>query len=319
MSATTTTDEVLHGIDLGGRRALVTGAAAGLGRETARALAAHGAAVTLAGRDAARMAAVAAEIAAETGNSGVDALELDLASFASVRAAAARYAATHPRLELLVNNAGVMACPLAHTAEGHEMQFGVCHLGHFLFTCLLVPRLLDGAPARIVNLSSAGHKLSPVHFDDVDFHRRPYDKWQAYGQAKTANILFSVALQARLGARGVCANAVHPGAIAETRLGRHLVPEDYALLRTRSSGGAGFRFKSLAAGAATTVWAAVAPELAGRGGLYLEDCAVAAVNDDPAPLEGGHRSYAVDAQAAERLWRLSEELVGERFDWSADD
>jgi NAD(P)-dependent dehydrogenase (short-subunit alcohol dehydrogenase family) len=288
----------------------------GLGRETARALAARGAAVTLAGRDAARMQAVAAEVAAQTGNPAVDALELDLASLAAVRDAAVRYRGMHPRFDLLINNAGVMACPLARSADGHEMQFAVCHLGHFLFTCLLVPGLLEGAPARIVNLSSAGHKLSPVRFEDLDFHDRPYDKWDAYGQAKTANILFSVALQQRLGPMGVCANAVHPGAIAETRLGRYLQPEDIGTLLERSGrAGTGLRYKSLQAGAATTVWAAVAPELAGRGGLYLEDCAVSAIDDDPAAWAGGYRSYAVDPQAAERLWQMSEAIVGERFDW----
>ena len=317
MNADLTTDEVLRGIDLGGCRVLVTGAAVGLGRETARALAAHGAAVTVAGRDATRMEQVAVELRAETANPAVDALELDLASLESVRSAARSFMESHASLDILVNNAGIMACPLARTSEGHEMQFGVCHLGHFLLTCLLLPRLLECGPARIVNLSSAGHKLSPFCFEDPDFLRRPYDKWQAYGQAKTANILFTVELERRLAARGIHAFAVHPGAIAETRLGRHLVAEDFALLRGRSGEG-GFRYKTLAAGAATSVWASIAPELTGRGGVYLENCSVAEINDDPFPGEGGCRSYALDPDAAGQLWRVSEEMCGQGFDWGAD-
>ncbi len=311
----TTAEELLEGLDLSAMRVLVTGAAAGLGRETARVLAARGAAVTLAGRGAARMQALAADLALQTANSRVDALDLDLASLASVRAAAGRYLAAHASLTTLINNAGVMACPLERSSEGHEMQFAACHLGHFLFTCLLVPALLDGAPARVVNLSSAGHKLSPVVFEDIDYLQRPYDKWQAYGQAKTANILFSLALQRRLGAMGVSVNAVHPGAIRETELGRHLRPEDYRLLAARSGSDRGYDF---GAGAATTVWAATAPEFGSRGGLYLEDCRIGVPNEDPVAGEGGYRPWALDAEAAERLWQVSEEMVGERFAWVPD-
>ena len=314
----TTADEVLEGLDLSGMRVLVTGAAVGLGRETARALAMRGAALTVAGRGAERMQSIATELAASTGNARIDALDLDLASLDSVRSAAARYLDTHGQLSTLINNAGVMACPLERSVEGHEMQFAACHLGHFLFTCLLVPALLDGAPARVVNLSSAGHKLSPVVFEDIDYLQRPYDKWQAYGQAKTANILFSVELQRRLGAMGVSANAVHPGAIRETELGRHLRPEDYRLLAERSNSDRGFDFKSLGAGAATTVWAATAPQFASRSGLYLEDCSIGVPNEDPVAGEGGYRPWAVDIESAERLWRVSEEMVGEGFAWVPD-
>jgi len=169
-----------------------------------------------------------------------------------------------------------------------------------------------------VNLSSAGHKLSPVVFDDIDYRTRPYDKWQAYGQAKTANVLFSVALQQRLGNRGISVNAVHPGAIRETSLGRHLQPEDYRLLAQRSGSDRGYDFKSLGAGAATTVWAATAPQFAAQGGLYLEDCRVGVPNEDPVAGEGGYRPWARDAEAAERLWRVSEEMVGQRFGWVTD-
>jgi len=317
--ATTTADEILAGRDLRGTHALVTGASGGIGLETARALAAHGAAVTLAARDAAKLQRAAREIAERTGNREIDCLEVDLASLASVRAAAARHAGAHERIDVLVNNAGVMASPLAYSADGHEMQFAVCHLGHFLFTCLLVPLLERGAPARVVNLSSGGHKLGGVDFDDPDFRARPYDKWASYGQAKTANILFSVELTRRLAARGITANAVHPGAIAETELGRHLGPEDLKAMLGRAKHGPRLVFKSVGAGAATSVWAAVAPELAGRGGLYLEDCHVAAVNDDADNGENGYRSYAADPVAARRLWELSERLVGERFAWGRDD
>ena len=319
MSATTTTTEVLAGLDLSGMHALVTGAGAGLGRETARALAAAGARVTLAGRDVAALEQVAAAIGSATGNDRLDCLEVDLASLASVRRAAGRFLAMHDTLSTLINNAGVMACPLAWSEDGHESQFAVCHLGHFLLTCLLVPRLLASAPARVVNLSSAGHKISPVHFEDIDFRHRPYDKWAAYGQAKTANVLFSVALQRRLGAMGVTANAVHPGAIRETRLGRHLTPEDYRQLAVQSSpAGGAFSFRSLEAGAATTVWAATTPRLALEGGLYLENCGIGEPNDEPVAGEGGYRRWARDEEAAERLWRVSEEMVGQRFDWGDD-
>ena len=175
---------------------------------------------------------------------------------------------------------------------------------------LLAPALLRAAPSRIVSVSSRGHHLSPVVFDDIPFERRAYEKWASYGQAKTANILFAVGLERRLGARGVHAYALHPGAIM-TELGRHLVPEDIEFLRSRNRG-AGMQFKSVEAGAATSVFAASAPELEGRGGLYLEDCRVAAVNDGEDALDGV-KSYAIDPENAERLWEISEGLVGERF------
>jgi NAD(P)-dependent dehydrogenase (short-subunit alcohol dehydrogenase family) len=175
-------------------------------------------------------------------------------------------------------------------------------------TCLLVPALRRAEPSRVVSVSSRGHHMSPVVFDDIQFERRPYDKWLAYGQAKTANILFAVGLEHRLGKRGVHANALHPGGIM-TELSRHLQAEDFQFLQTRTRG---MKFKSVEAGAATSVFAATAPELEGRGGVYLEDCHVAAVNDAPDALDGV-KSYALDPRNAERLWELSETLVGERF------
>ena len=312
----TTADEVLEGIDLTGKLALVTGGASGLGTETARALAARGAHVVIAVRDTEKGAAAAKEIREGSGSDKVDVIELDLASLDSIRQCADTFAAIYDRLDLLINNAGVMACPLAHTADGFEMQFGTNHLGHFLLTNRLAPLLEKSAPARIVNLSSRGHQFDDVHLDDPNFERRDYDKWASYGQSKTANVQFSVGLEKRLGGKGVHAYAVHPGGIM-TNLGRHLTEDDIAMLRKRiednasqspSSGGG---FKSIPAGAATTCFAATAPELEGKGGVYLEDCHVAQVDDES--RQDGVRSYAVDPGKAEALWTLSEEMVGEKF------
>ncbi len=304
-----TSEEVLAGIDLSGRVAVVTGAGGGIGLETARALASRGAHVVLALRDPAASAA-ACESVRKAGAGGAEAVALDLADLASVRRAAEQIAARHPALALLINNAGVMGCGFGLTRDGFEQHFGVNHLGHFVLTCRLVPALRRGAPARIVNLSSAGHRFSEIRFDDPNFARGDYEKFAAYGQSKTANVLFSVALDRRLRDSGVRAFSVHPGAIA-TRLGRHLVPEDMELMRARSPGGR-IDFKTPSAGSATTCYAATAPELEARGGAYLEDCRIAPVADDPAAVTGV-RSYAVDPAAAERLWALSEALVAERF------
>ena len=198
-----------------------------------------------------------------------------------------------------------MATPLGRTADGFEMQLGTNHLGHFLLTCLLAPALVAAAPARVVNLSSGGHVISDIDWDDPNFERRAYDKWIAYGQSKTANVLFTVELERRLGTRGVHAFAVHPGMIM-TDLGRHLTSEDIAALQTMAKSGPGGGlppFKSIPEGAATTVWAATAPELAERGGTYLADCAISSE----------HAPCALDPAAAKRLWTLSEQLVGETF------
>ena len=307
----TTTDEVLEGIDLRGKLALVTGGSGGLGLETARALASKGAHVVVTARDVPKGEAAAAGIRESTGNPQVEVEELELASRASIRAFAERFLGRHRSLDLLINNAGVMACPFAKTSDGFEMQFGTNHLGHFLLTCLLVPALRAGAPSRVASLSSRGHHIAPVDFDDPNFERRPYHNWMSYGQSKTANVLFAVGLERRLAPAGVHANALHPGAIM-TELGRHLRQEDLDFLRSRAPSGGGYQFKSIPAGAATSVFAATAPELSGRGGLYLEDCHVASINDE-ANAPDGVKSYAVDAQKAERLWEASEKAVGERF------
>jgi len=310
--ADSTTADVIGGIDLTGKVAVVTGASGGLGAETARALAGAGARVVLAARDMPKGEAVAQAIRASTAKAQVSVEELELASLASVRSCARRIAAEYNALHILVNNAGVMACPFAKTADGHEMHFGSNYLGHFLLTCLLVPALRAGAPSRVVSVSSAGHRGSPVVFEDIDFERRPYDRWLAYGQSKTANVLFAVELERRLGAAGVHAYAVHPGTV-QTELARHMVPEDFEVLSKQMESGA-FRTKSVPAGAATAVYAATAPELKGRSGCYLEDCHVAEVKDDVTATDGV-RSYALDPALAQQLWAVSEQMVGERFNW----
>ena len=313
--ADTTTDEVIAGIDLTGKQALVTGASTGLGKETARALASKGAAVTIAARDPAKGEAAAAEIRASTGNRNIDVAQVELSVPDSVRAFAKTWLAGHGPLHLLINNAGVMACPLTRTAEGWEMQFATNHLGHFLLTNLLAPALKAGAPGRLVNLSSAGHRFSDVHFDDIHFNSRDYEKWSSYGQSKTANVLFSVELTRRLAPYGITANAVHPGGI-QTELGRHLTQADIdALLARVSTPGSsgGIKFKTIPAGAATSVWAATSPELDGRGGLYLEDCHIGELKTDPT-ASSGYFAYATDPASATRLWAVSEETLGEKFD-----
>lgn len=323
----TTTDEVLDGVDLTGRVAVVTGGYGGLGRETARALSAHGARVVIAGRDATRLAATRAELTAalhaaqRPGAGAIETLLLDLASLAAVRDAAAELAERHPAIHLLIDNAGVMACPRQSTADGFEMQLGTNHLGHFLFTLCLVDPLRAAAPSRVVVLSSAGHRVSPILWDDPNFERSEYHNWTAYGQSKTANALFALELDRRHAAAGVQAYAVHPGVIL-TELGRHMTPADFEWMaeRARRRGPEDaetaaddtmpFTFKSVEAGAATSVWAATSAELDAHGGAYLEDCAVAEVVDDDRAANGV-APWAADPEQASRLWELSLRLVGE--------
>lgn len=309
--AKSTTDEVLAGHDLTGMTVFITGGASGLGQETARAMAAKGAHVVLAARDQSKLDAAAAEIRKQTGSDKVDTIQCDLASLASVRACGKEANERFDKIDLLINNAGVMACPLGRTAEGFELQFGTNHLGHFVLTKYLLPLVENGSGKRIVNLSSRAHHMDQVHFDDPNYASRDYEKWQSYGQSKTANVLFTVALDKRLNGKGIDVFAVHPGGIM-TNLGRHLTEEDRAALQARvTQADQSFSWKTVEQGAATSCWAATAPELAGHGGVYCEDCHVAAV-DDASPT-GGVRSYAVDPHKAERLWTLSEELVGETF------
>ena len=298
----TTTDEVVAGVDLGGRVAVVTGATSGLGLETARALARADALVVVTARDSAKAAAAVEEVCAAAPGAAVESVVLDLTSLASVRAAAAELLDRHPAISVLVTNAGVMATPFERTIDGFELQLGTNHLGHFALTRALLPALRAGAPSRVVAVSSAGHLASDIRWDDPFFDRTPYDKWQAYGQSKTANILFAVELDRRYAADGIRANAVHPGMI-RTNLGRYMSADDRAALgdrAKRSAVGTLPPYKSVESGAATSVWAAVAPELADVGGRYLEDC----------EISDRHASYALDAASARRLWELSEELVG---------
>jgi NAD(P)-dependent dehydrogenase (short-subunit alcohol dehydrogenase family) len=290
-----TTADVIAGIDLTGRTAIVTGASAGLGVETVRTLTGAGARVLGTVRDRAKGEAALAGI------DGVELVELDLASLASVRAGADSLRGHVGRIDLLINNAGVMATPLERTADGFELQLGTNHLGHFLLTTLLLD-LVDG---RIVNLSSRGHLRSGIGWDDPHYRQRPYEKWEAYGQSKTANILFTVGLAAR----GHTAFAVHPGRIP-TELSRHLSQDDFADLAKRGRAGGSMPLKSIEEGAATTIWAATSPELDGRSGLYLEDCHASTTVASGTEQPEGHRADAVDPEQAERLWQWSEAEVG---------
>ena len=306
----TTTDEVLEGIDLTGKLALVTGASSGLGAETARALASKGAQVVITARNMEKAEKVVSDIKASTGNNDVEIEELELGSLVSIREFAERFLSKHDTLNILVNNAGVMACPQGKTEDGFEMQFGTNHLGHFLMTSLIVPALIKGTPARIVCLSSAGHRISPVVFEDINFENREYEKWLAYGQSKTANALFAIALEKRLGDRDVHAYSVHPGVIL-TDLARYMSQEELDMMRKQNAE-LNRKTKNVSSGAATSVFAATAPELEGHGGVYLADCRICEINDTEDSLTVV-RSYAIDPENAERLWTVSEEMVGQRF------
>lgn len=307
--ATSTTDEVLAGIDLSGRVAAVTGASGGLGLETARALAAHGAHVVLAARDPQRLDDAVATIRAAHPDASVATQLLDLSNVSNCRNAAMSVLADNDRLDMLINNAGVMCTPFGRTVDGFETQLGVNHLGHMAWTVPLLDLLVRSStpqvPSRIVNLSSAGHRFGDIDLDDLNYEHRDYDEWAAYGQSKTANILFSVELDRRFAALGVRSTAVHPGGI-HTDLGRHMTSDLLTQLQDRiaqSNPDGEFSWKSIPQGAATSVWAATAPELADRGGVYCEDCSVAEVadTDDAA----GVSASALDPERAAALWEQS--------------
>lgn len=309
--AQSTADEVLEGKDLSGKTVLVTGGNSGLGQETARAMAARGAHVVIAGRDQAKLDEAKATIESDVAGANVETIVGDLGSLESVRACGKEANQRFEKIDILINNAGVMACPQAQTSDGFEMQFGTNHLGHFALAKQLMPLVEKGDDKRIVNLSSRGHHFAPVDLEDPNFENREYEKWASYGQAKTANILFSVGLEKRFAAKGVHSYAVHPGGI-QTNLGRHLTEEDIAALLARvTEGDRSFSWKTIPQGAATTCWAATAQELEGQGGVYCEDCHVAELDDESA--EGGVRSYALDPQAADQLWSISEQMTGEVF------
>jgi NAD(P)-dependent dehydrogenase (short-subunit alcohol dehydrogenase family) len=302
----TTTDDVLDGVDLSGKRFLVTGASTGLGEETTRSLAAHGASVTMAVRDLEKGRAAADRVREVVPEADLEVRELDLASLDSVRAFASQFLTDHDRIDVLIDNAGVMACPQATTSDGFEMQFGTNHLGHFLLTTLLAPALVAAAPSRVVVLSSRGHRFSDVDLDDPNFEHIEYDPWVAYGRSKTANVLFAVGFDQRYRDRGVRAFAVHPGGIA-TELGRHLTEDTITTLAQSLPADQPMEWKTIPQGAATSVWAATSVELQDRGGVYLEDCAVAEPVE--AVVTSGVATYALDPERADALWSLSESLV----------
>lgn len=287
--------QVVEGIDLSGKVCVITGASSGLGRESARALAAAGAHVVLAARDHDALARTAAWIRHEVPRARASTVGLDLTSLADVRAAATAIGDLVPAIHVLMNNAGVMFTPFGRTRDGFEMQIGTNHFGHFELTRLLVPQLAAAGDARIVTLSSAGHVLGDVDFDDPNWERREYDKFAAYGASKTANILHAVEADRRLRDAGIRAFAVHPGTVA-TSLARHMSREDFSRLRQNAGR---LEVTTPECGAATQVWAAVSPQLAGRGGVYLQDCAVSEAV----------AAYARDERRAADWWALSERLT----------
>jgi len=319
--AHSTTDEVLTGVDLRGRRFLVTGVSAGLGVETARSLAAHGAQVVGTARDLSKATVATAQVRADAlaAGGGFELAELDLASLESVRACADRLLAGGRPFDLVIANAGVMAAPFGKTADGFETQFGTNHLGHFVLVNRLAPLL--GSGARFISLASAGHRFSDVDLDDPNFERTPYDPWVGYGRSKTANILFAVAFDQRHKDRGVRAAAVHPGGI-QTELTRHLDPGyiETAISKINrgltDQGKPPYQLKSIPQGAATSVWAGVIASADQVGGHYCENCHVCEVIFDDQNIDiatEGVRRYAVDPIRAEALWAKSEEMVGECF------
>lgn len=300
--AATTAADVLEDVDLTGRLAVVTGGYSGIGLETTRALVGAGARVVV----PARRPSAAGE--AFAGVDGVEIDELDLGDLDSVAAFADRFVASGRRIDLLIANAGVMACPETRVGPGWEAQFATNHLGHFALVNRLWPAIAD-VGARVVSVSSLGHRRSRMRWDDVQFERG-YDKWSAYGQAKTANVLFAVHLDALGAAAGVRAFSLHPGGII-TPLQRHLRTDEMVAFGWIDENGnpIGSGFKSPEQGAATTVWAATSAQLSGIGGVYCEDCDVAEPTDDPNVLRGV-RSWAIDPDEAARLWDLSSALTG---------
>jgi len=302
--------QVVDGMDLSGKACVITGASSGLGRESARALATAGAHVVAAARNPDALAQTAGWLAAEVPGARISTVPLDLTALSSVRAAAATIGDITPVVHVLMNNAGVMFTPFGRTRDGFEIQIGTNHFGHFELTRLLVPQLAAAAGARVVNLSSGGHVMGDVDFDDPNWEKREYDKFVAYGASKTANILHAYEADRRLREQGIRAYAVHPGTVA-TSLARYMSRSDFSDLRKLVAASGAARgeptdghldFTTPEHGAATQVWAAVSPELSDRGALYLEDCGI---SDAVAP-------YARDEQRAGQLWELSEKLCAAR-------
>jgi NAD(P)-dependent dehydrogenase (short-subunit alcohol dehydrogenase family) len=307
--STSTAMEVIDGVDLSGKRAVVTGGSSGIGIHTARALAAAGAEVTITERDLTVGRAVVAAIVASTGRANVRVAPLELADRCSIDRLVAAWDGP---LDILINNAGVMQIPrLTLTPDGHELHFAANHLGHFALALGLHDALTRAGDARIISVSSVGHLRSPVVFDDINFASRPYDPRLAYGQSKTANVLFAVEVTRRWAADGITANAVHPGSIADTNLSRYMDPDARAAL----VGWAWDTYfpKTPQQGAATSVLLATSPQLKAVGGRYFEDCNEAALVDVPDPSNpptSGVANYAIDPANADRLWQLSLSLLG---------
>jgi len=307
-----TTEEVLAGKDLSGKRALVTGVSAGLGVETARSLLGHGAEVVGAARNLGKAREATATLAKSHGDR-FRLIELDLASLESVRNCAGALSAQGKPFDLIIANAGIMAVPFERTKDGFESQIGVNHLAHFVLINRLAPLLVEGA--RVINLSSVGHHWGDLDLDDLNYEKREYEAVEAYGASKTAIVLFSVEFDRRHRERGVRATAVHPGGIV-TELARYMTPEAIERMTEMTMAEAGGKaedivFKTVEQGAATSVWAAVTANAEDIGGRYCEDCGVSPVTDEGAL---GVRPYAVDPARARQLWAKSEELVGDRFD-----
>src|ERR1700722_5691220 len=319
--ATSTTDEVLSGIDLHGKRILVTGVSAGIGVETARALAAHGAHVVGAARDLKKTEAATAQVRkdAAANGGGFELIALDLSSLKSVRACADELLSRGEAFDVVIANAGVMATPFGHTVDGFETQFGTNHLGHFVLVNRIAPLIRSGG--RLINLASAGHRFANVDLNDPNFQRTAYDPFTAYGRSKTATILFAVAFDQRHRGRGVRAAGVHPGGI-QTELGRHM---EFAQLQKMmdqmsqqlvAEGKGPFQWKTIPQGAATSVWAGIVAPADEVGGRYCENCHVGTIVPDDVVINAvseGVRGYALDPQNAAALWKKSEELVGESF------
>jgi len=319
--ATSTADDVLSGVNLKGKRIFVTGVSAGLGVETARSLVARGAQVVGAARDLNKAEAATTQVRTDAAAHGgtFELVELDLGSLKSVRACADGLLAKGEAFAVVIANAGVMATPFGHTADGFETQFGTNHLGHFVLVNRIASLVRDGG--RLINLSSSGHRYANVDLEDPNFERTSYEPFVAYGRSKTANILFAVAFDKRHRDRGVRAAAVHPGGI-QTELGRYVEAGRFEKLlddinqQLAAQGEGPFQWKSIPQGAATSVWAAVVAPADKVGGQYCENCHVGRiVPDDVAitPISEGVRGYALDAKNAEALWKKSEELVGESF------
>ncbi|MGA2429033.1 MAG: SDR family NAD(P)-dependent oxidoreductase [Candidatus Acidiferrum sp.] len=319
--ATSTAEDVLSGVNLRGKRILVTGVSAGIGVETARSLAAHGAHVVGAARDLIKAETATTEVrrAAAANGGGFELIELDLARLKSVRACTDKLLAKKEPFDVVIANAGVMATPFGKTVDGFETQFGTNHLGHFVFVNRIAPLIRAGG--RLINLSSAGHRISNVDLQDPNFERTPYDPLVAYGRSKTANILFAVGFDKRHRKRGVRAAAVHPGVI-QTELGRYMDPSLLQNLiqqidkQLTAEGKGPFQWKTIPQGAATSVWAGVVVPADGIGGQYCENCHVGQIAPDHVTITGaseGVRAYALDPSTAEALWKKSEQLVGESF------